>query len=179
MAYDKVIDSAKLDSAMTATADAIRAKTGGSDTLPWDMDTGFASAVEAIEAGGDNSMWLTLITGKLTEFVCKDYAEKLTANFGRITPRVKLVDINVKSLEDYSLGTNTAVLILRYNGVVTLANSTVITRTWLWDMDGDPDLGGYIYVPEQYINSYKTATNWSAANNGSIHWVAIEGSEYE
>ena len=49
MAYDKVIDSAKLDAAMTATADAIRAKTGGTANLAWNESTGFKNAVEAIE----------------------------------------------------------------------------------------------------------------------------------
>ena len=50
MAYDKVIDSAKLDGAMSATADAIRGKTGGTAQIAWNESTGFASAVDAIEA---------------------------------------------------------------------------------------------------------------------------------
>ena len=50
MAYDKVIDSAKLNGAMTATADAIRGKTGGTTQIPWNESTGFASAVSAISA---------------------------------------------------------------------------------------------------------------------------------
>lgn len=45
MAYDKLIDSAQLDSALTATADAIRAKTGGSAKIAWDAAKGFADAV--------------------------------------------------------------------------------------------------------------------------------------
>ena len=51
MAYDKVVDSAKLDGAMAATADAIRGKTGGADSIAWDEDTGFADAVGDIEVG--------------------------------------------------------------------------------------------------------------------------------
>lgn len=53
MAYDKVIDSTKLDSAMTATANAIRAKTGGTANLEWNESTGFKNAVEAIEMKSD------------------------------------------------------------------------------------------------------------------------------
>ena len=53
MAYDKVIDSTKLDTAMTATADAIRAKTGGTANLEWNESTGFKNAVEAIEIKSD------------------------------------------------------------------------------------------------------------------------------
>lgn len=49
MAYDKIIiDSAKFEGAVKATADAIRAKTRGTEKLPWDESTGFASSVSAI-----------------------------------------------------------------------------------------------------------------------------------
>lgn len=49
MAYDMIIiDSAKFKGAVTATADAIRAKTRGTEKLPWDETTGFASSVSAI-----------------------------------------------------------------------------------------------------------------------------------
>lgn len=51
MAFDKVIDSAKLDAGMTATANAIRAKTGGSSPIEWDEETGFKTAVEVISSG--------------------------------------------------------------------------------------------------------------------------------
>ena len=36
MAYDKVVDSAALDAAMTYTANRIRNKTGGTDQIAWD-----------------------------------------------------------------------------------------------------------------------------------------------
>lgn len=51
MAYDKLIDSVKLDGAMNATADAIRAKTGGTADIPWNESTGFASAISVIPVG--------------------------------------------------------------------------------------------------------------------------------
>ena len=50
MAYDKVIDSSKLDADMTTVADAIRSKGGTSEALAF--PAGFVSANEAIEAGG-------------------------------------------------------------------------------------------------------------------------------
>ena len=50
MAYDKVVDSAALDTQLTSIADAIRAKTGGSDSLVF--PDGFLQAIAAIEAGG-------------------------------------------------------------------------------------------------------------------------------
>jgi hypothetical protein len=52
MAYDKVVDSAALEAALKASADAIRGKTGGSGSIPWDAVKGFADAIAAIEAGG-------------------------------------------------------------------------------------------------------------------------------
>ena len=55
MAYDKVVDSARLDKALTATADSIRAKTGESTAIPFDADRGFADAVAAIRAGGGSA----------------------------------------------------------------------------------------------------------------------------
>ena len=51
MAYDKLVDSAKLDGALKSTADAIRAKTGGTENIPWSETEGFKSAVEGITAG--------------------------------------------------------------------------------------------------------------------------------
>lgn len=55
MAYDKIVDSAKLDSGMTATANAIRAKTGGTSAIPWNETTGFADAVGDISQAEDLS----------------------------------------------------------------------------------------------------------------------------
>ena len=51
MAFDKVIDSAQLDAAMSYTADRIRAKTGGTDQMAWDSAKGFGDAVDAITSG--------------------------------------------------------------------------------------------------------------------------------
>ena len=58
MAFDKVIDSAKLDAGMTATANAIREKTGGNAPIVWDEANGFKNAVEGIQTGGggDNEL---------------------------------------------------------------------------------------------------------------------------
>ena len=54
MAFDKVIDSTKLNACLTAEANAIRAKTGGSSQLAYDYanSKGFADAIAAIPTGG-------------------------------------------------------------------------------------------------------------------------------
>lgn len=49
MALDKAVDSAALDTGMTAVADAIRAKAGTTEPLAW--PDGFKAAVEAISGG--------------------------------------------------------------------------------------------------------------------------------
>lgn len=51
MAFDKVIDSIQLDTAMTYTANRIRVKTGGADQIAWDSAKGFGDAVDAISGG--------------------------------------------------------------------------------------------------------------------------------
>lgn len=50
MAYDKVVDSAALDAAMSYTANCIRNKTGGTDQITWDSTKGFGDAI----TGGGN-----------------------------------------------------------------------------------------------------------------------------
>ena len=52
MAYDKVVDSAQLDAAMTYTANRIRNKTGDTNQIVWDSAKGFGDAVDAISSGG-------------------------------------------------------------------------------------------------------------------------------
>ena len=54
MAFDKVVDSAALDAAMTYTANRIRNKTGDTNQIAWDSAKGFGDAVDAISSGGGN-----------------------------------------------------------------------------------------------------------------------------
>ena len=51
MAYDKVVDSAALDAALTYTANRIRNKTGDTNQIIWDSAKGFGDAVDAITGG--------------------------------------------------------------------------------------------------------------------------------
>lgn len=48
MAYDKVVDSIKLDAAMTYTANCIRTKTGNTNSITWDASKGFGDAINSI-----------------------------------------------------------------------------------------------------------------------------------
>ena len=68
-------------------------------------------------------------------------------------------------------------LILRKTTVASLANVSAFTNT---PMQGYNDLSGVVYVPNDLIESYKTATNWKTLYDaGTIEFKAIEGSEYE
>ena len=65
MAYDKLVDSRLLEGALSATATLIRAKSGATGRIPWDENTGFATAVAAIPAG-DGGGTLAVKTGTVT-----------------------------------------------------------------------------------------------------------------
>ena len=55
---EMLVDGAKLDACNTAEADAIRAKTGGTDPIPYDFtnNKGFADAIAAIPSGGGDTL---------------------------------------------------------------------------------------------------------------------------
>ncbi len=68
-------------------------------------------------------------------------------------------------------------LILRSNGVSPLSSTVLFNSAGAFSADSS---GGTVYVPTALIESYKTATNWSALYEaGRCNFVAIEGSEYE
>lgn len=73
MAYDKLVDSAALNSNLTYIANAIREKGGTSDTLAF--PSGFVSAIAAIEAGG--GIYSTTYTPTADERVNKVFTHKL------------------------------------------------------------------------------------------------------
>ena len=69
-------------------------------------------------------------------------------------------------------------LVLRRDtAICNLTYATAFTNT---PMAGYNNLTGTVYVPNSLINTYKTATNWTTLyNNGTVTFVAIEGSPYE
>ena len=67
MAFDKVVDSAALDAALTYTANRIRNKTGDTNQIIWDSAKGFGDAVDAITGGGaGHSVEDAIITRSIT-----------------------------------------------------------------------------------------------------------------
>lgn len=68
-------------------------------------------------------------------------------------------------------------LILRRSSVTALRNANAFAST---PIRGYNSLSGTIYVPNDLINSYKTASNWSTVfNDGHVTFEKIEGSIYE
>ena len=81
MAYDKVVDSVALDTQLTSIADAIRAKTGGTDSLVF--PDGFSQAIAAIEAGGDIFGESSFSSGSFT-LTYSSYQHTVTHGLGRV-----------------------------------------------------------------------------------------------
>lgn len=66
MAYDKLVDSAALDSSLTSIANAIRTKGGTSASLAFPAD--FVSAINAISGGGNTFTKSTFTIASATSF---------------------------------------------------------------------------------------------------------------
>ena len=73
--------------------------------------------------------------------------------------------------------TSLSVLVLRAeSGVCELSNINAFSSTPF----AEGGTGGTVYVPAALIDTYKSASNWSALYAaGTCNFVAIEGSEYE
>ena len=69
-------------------------------------------------------------------------------------------------------------LVIRKTGTIcTLSNVSAFTNT---PMRGYAGQTGTVYVPNDVIATYQTASNWSTLyNNGTLSFVKIEGSPYE
>lgn len=183
MAYDKVIDSAKLDSAMVATANAIREKTGSTEMIPWDESTGFASAVEGINTG-DSAVLDQIIDGSATEITnitayqlgeyCFCYKRKIA--------KVECSE-SVRYIRNHAFYDCDALktLILRRNAVVVLSATNAFTGSGMVNSEFE-ETGEYVsalYVPQAVLSEYEADTNWAQIAAKGCIFTPIEGSEYE
>lgn len=153
MSYDKVVDSTKLDGALSATADAIRTKSGKSGAVLWDMDEGFSEAFDAIKTFGTLDELLSDTATKIVSYCTKVATYKFYS-----CASLTHIDLPVATeIGTYAFGAMSATynvletLILRSPTLVNLANTNAFyTKTNV-----------YIYVPSALIDTYKAATNWS------------------
>lgn len=68
-------------------------------------------------------------------------------------------------------------VIRKTESICTLANVSAFLNT---PMRGYNNLTGTVYVPNDLIASYRSATNWSTLyNDGTVNFVKIEGSIYD
>ena len=169
MAYDKVIDSAKLDTDLTTVADAIRAKGGTTD--PLSFPTGFADAISAIQAGGGGaeSVLYALIDRSITEITSNatsigEYAfyscnSLTTVNFPVATSIRRNAFYNCYSLTTLILRSETKCNLSDKNAFGNCYHMLGTTNS-SYNPDGLHD--GYIYVPSALIESYQADSTWSS-----------------
>lgn len=74
MAYDKVVDSSKLDATLGGIADAIRAKTGKADELTLEQ---MATEIAGIQTGDDDTILVSMVERTMTDFVATDKMQKI------------------------------------------------------------------------------------------------------
>lgn len=181
MAFDKVIDSVKLDTDLTAVADSIRAKSGTAESLTF--PEGFKSAIDNIPVGGGEDTLKSLLLNTLTEykitedfspgairvgcsslvkFACPNLTRKPDNYFMYGCTKLEYVDLGKIATLGEMLLTGMhrlTTVILRNTSVVNLSsvfgNNLSISRE-------DYTYYCYFYVPKSLIEEYKVATNWSA-----------------
>lgn len=99
MAFDKVVDSAVLESGLTSIANAIREKAGTSDALAF--PAGFAEAIAAIESGGADLSQLGYTKASCGSITPDTNISSITHNLG-VVPKLIMV-----STDDASTVVNT------------------------------------------------------------------------
>lgn len=256
MAFDKIVDSAALDAAMTYTANRIRNKTGDTNQIVWDSAKGFGDAVDAIAGSDEDAIIQRTISGTYsndritTVGACAFLGcQALTAidlpNVTQVKRNAfescnRLQTINLPKVTDLGSGVFTSSAIQQANfplvttigdgcfhvaTYLTSANLPLVTalpnnafrssairtadfaaitninRTAFTDCQhletliirtpsvcviSDISIAlrgskiaagtGYIYVPDNLVDSYKAATNWVALANQIKPISALEAS---
>lgn len=203
MGNNKLIDSARFERALTATANKIRARVATSDLIEWDESTGFASTLNSINFGDDaldahvENTATTLVSNATA---LRDYALYGSSKYTRVelplatsigarafqscTGLVEVSVPQVTTLGNASFYGCSSLAKLDLPKVTSIDSScffrttalvTLIIRTSKVASLGSAAFGstnstggaiykgtGYIYVPSSLVDSYKSATNWSA-----------------
>lgn len=165
MAIDKAVDSQQLDGALSASADAIRAKTGDVEPIPFDAATGFASAISAIAAGGGT---LAIKTGTVTLSVAYSMPD-IQHGCGKLPYAVFMISENK---EHYNVNRITGALWHR-NSICTLFSGNGTKRIWgfaqQYDVENEAPTQNGLVVTESVLHCAPPAQ----FNGGTYHWVAI------
>lgn len=157
MAYDKIVDSSKLDSEMTQVAKIIRSKTGKSDPLQWPRD--FVTAINSINAGSrDQSTLDALISREVIEV--KTGARIVGKDVFSFCSSLKKVDLTAATSIEAGSFTYTSKLdslIIRSNTICVLRDIYAFQGSNIWGGGT-----GSIYVPKALVSAYMSSTNWSS-----------------
>lgn len=180
-----VVNETKLNAAMTATADAIRAKTGDSAQIPFDYNggKGFADAVEAIPqgGGGDPDESLSAFLGNTITYVKIPSAVSGTSFATRSRDCLYFslknwnadmyIDEPFKGLAQNSKEPRRKNFVCIGKVKDTKARTfydakvsvLVILSTSVPRLTGDlmMEFNESIYVRDSLVESFKTASNWS------------------
>ena len=178
-----------VNSKMKAIADAIRAKTGGTDALTLD---GMAEAVAGIEAGGGGDDLAKQIVErtvteindasieKVGEYAFQSCSNLTSANLpactslgsGAFHSCSKLTSVDLPACTSVGVSAfqscyNLTSVVIRTDSICSLANTSAFNKCYhilgtvnaTHNPEGLKD--GYIYVPDALVEDYKAATNWS------------------
>ena len=157
MAYDKVVDSAALDAAMTYTANRIRNKTGGTDQIAWDSAKGFGDAVDAITGGSPESDPREVYQGTRP------------AEWLRLPDYDKVGNNTVYFLfELLPYGTNTISLQFRTPGIATITAGVVSDGEFIpFENDDVVSVQGERYSTKTISRAFNYADYGTAMSNGT------------
>lgn len=137
MAY-KWVDESKLNAALTASADAIREKTGDTAQINFDMEneTGFESAIKEIESGG----------GGMTKLFEGMFSIDNDIKYGDETQTVATLSTGISDLS-FSNSGNIAIFVVEYLGTGTTSRDFVKVI----GMNGHNQGASLISIPAHFI----------------------------
>ena len=184
---------------LTAVADAIRSKTGGTDEMTLDQ---MAAEIAGIQTGGGGTdLSAGLLMGTLTEYESEEVTNLRGYAFYQHTTLQRVILPNLEGAAGTNPFRNCSALVFADLGICKIIGATAFTdctvlKTVILRQQSCASLlnvsafartpfasggtGGTVYVPSALIETYKTATNWSTLYAaGTCNFVAIEGSDYE
>lgn len=157
MPYDKLIDSKQLDGALSATADAIRAKSGGSSKITWDATKGFAEAIAASSSVKTGTFTATYGNPSTVRIRGLGFKPSTIILFAIVDD---VEDVGVNSLEE-----NCLYAIFNGNNTTSFYGRSFGTEEEREDENGDP----YIYYSsEMCMYNISTALNIVSDNDGFV-----------
>ena len=159
MAFDKVVDSAQLDAAMTYTANRIRNKTGDTNQIIWDSAKGFGDAVDAITTG----------SSALESDPREVYQGTRPAEWLRLPDYDKVEDNTVYFLfELFPYGTNTISLQFRTAGIATITAGVVSNGEFIpFENDNVVSIQGQYYGWKEISRTFNYADYGTAMSDGT------------